>query len=619
MSNTLSCMLGLVFLCAPAWALTLVSQGSSDYTIVIPDDAIQAERTAARELVHHIKQISGAELPIASESQFDGSAGILLGANRHQKELGIEPDWQQLGKEGYLLRVVARNLIIAGGRPRGTLYGVYALLEDQLGCRWFAPDTTFIPKRDTIELPALDLTGGPAFEYRDPWMYAGHIYSIWWRTHFDPKYVARTRNSGNLIDRHVHPIDNRYGGGFTIPRFGHNLSQLVPAKDYAASHPEYFALHDGKRIIGGDLELCLSHPDVARIAADTLRRWMREAPDADMFFIGQSDTSNYCQCERCVLAYRKYSANPGGDPWGGLGWGGLAGRNLHFANEIAQRLEEEFPNRRIGVFAYGATRNPPLNIQAHRNIVVWYCPIERCACHPIDRGPINGVFYDFAGGIDRWKAIAEEVYLYDYRLGNALAPPADLLTLAETVRAAKRLGVGGVMVDAMIDIQAGFGFCRYWLWARLLRDPDVDAVWALREFLDAYYGSAAPHIDAFIRLTSNPRMYGPLPLDDANIWTAQDSLSRQHLVHGCHLGRRKLTRDALETGYALMEKARQATADDPQARAHVDAARMVLQYAMLKGLPADDPRLKAEKESLLHLAESLEMPSIQGVPLSRVK
>jgi hypothetical protein len=68
-----------------------------------------------------------------------------------------------------------------------------------------------------------------------------------------------------------------------------------------------------------------------------------------------------------------------------------------------------------------------------------------------------------------------------------------------------------------------------------------------------------------------------------------------------------------------MEKARQATADDPQARAHVDAARMVLQYAMLKRLPADDPRLKAEKESLLHLAESLEMPSIQGVPLSRVK
>ncbi|MFH0964649.1 MAG: DUF4838 domain-containing protein [Planctomycetota bacterium] len=608
-------LVSLILLATPSAALTLAKDGASDYVIVLPPDATPSEEFAADELASHLKEMTGADLPIVRDPDPLPAHAILLGISDRLKELGVTVNAPALGKEACVLRVVGDSLVIAGGRPRGTLYGVYALLEDRLGCRWYAPDTTFIPKRSTIELPDLNFTSQPAFEYREPWMYAGHVWSVWWRKHFVPEYVSRTRNSGHLINTHVHPIDDLHGGYFKLPHAGHNLSHLVPAKDYAQSHPEYFALHDGKRMTEGDLELCLSNPDVVRVAADTMRAWMRETPDADMFFVGQSDTGNYCQCDRCVAAYRKYSANPGGDKWGGLGWGGLAGRNLQFANEIAKLLKDEFPDNRIGVFAYGATRNPPKNIKAHPNIVVWYCPIERCVCHPIDRGPINRDFYDFAGGIQRWKAIAKEVYLYDYWLGNAMGLPADLLTLADTVRAAKRLGVIGIKVDSIVDIQAGFGFCRYWLYAELFRNPDFDAQWGLREFLDAYYGPAAPYIDSFIRLASNPRMYEPLPEKKANIWTSPASPLREHLVLGCHLGYRKLTRDAIEESYALFEKARAAVTDDPKAQTRLDAARMILQYAVLEGLPSDDPRLPVELESLLAMAKKLEMPTVQSVRL----
>ena len=615
-------LLGLLILLAdPAAALTLVDRGASDCVIVLPADAIPAEEFAAEELATHIETMSGAQLPVVRDPDSLPPRAILLGVSRHLKDLGVNVDASALGKEGYVLRTVGERLVIAGGRPRGTLYGVYALLEDRLGCRWYAPDTTFIPERKTIELPELNVTGRPAFEYREPWMYAGHIWSVWWRKHFVPEYVARTRNSGCLINTHVHPIGERHGGHFSVPHRGHNLSQLVPAKDYAADHPEYFALHGGKRMTEGDLELCLSHPDVVRIAADTMRRWMHEDPDADMFFIGQSDTSNYCLCDRCVAAYRKHSSNPGAK-WGGLGWGGLAGRNLQFANAVATLLEDEFPDTPIGVFSYGATRNPPLGIKAHRNIVVWYCPIERCACHPLDRGPINRGFYNWPGGIAKWQQVVRRMYLYDYRLGGALAMPTDLLTIGETVRLAHRVGIEGVQVDSIVDIQAGFGFCCYWLWTQLLRNPDFDAEWGLREFLDAYYGAAALHIDAFIRLAANPRRYKPLPEERANIWTNADSPLRRPLVEGCHLGfghGRRLTREAVEEAYGLFEKARQAVADDPKARAHVDAARMVLQYAMLEELPADDPRLQVELEGLLAMAKKLEMPTIQNLSAQKYR
>ncbi|MBI3922149.1 MAG: DUF4838 domain-containing protein [Armatimonadetes bacterium] len=599
--------------------LPLVYRGNSGYPIVLPPDAIPAEEFAAEELASHLEQMSGVRLPVVRAPKTLPRRAILLGNSPYLRELGIGLNTADLGKEGYALRTVGHRLVIAGGRPRGTLYGVYALLEDYLGCRWYAPDTTFVPKRATIRLPRLNVVRQPGFEYREPWMYSGYIYSTWWSKHFVPEYVARTRNSGGLLHTHVHPIDDRHGGDFRIPHRGHNLSELVPAKEYATTHPEYFALHDGKRITEGDLELCLSYPDVVRIAADTMRRWMREAPEADLFFIGQSDTSNYCQCQQCVAAYRKHSTNPNGDPWGGLGWGGLAGRNLEFANEVATRLEKEFPHNRIGLFAYGATRNPPVNIQAHRNLVVWYCPIERCACHPLDRGPINHDFYNFAGGITTWLHIARQVYLYDYCHGNALGLPTDLLTLASTVRAAKALGVSGVEVDSIIDIQAGFGFCRYWLWTQLLRNPDFNAEKGLLEFLSAYYGAAAPHLEAFIRLASDPRRYDPLPDKMADIWTEKGSPARQQLVEGCHLGYRRLTREAIEEGYALFEKARKATVNDPKFRSHVEAVSMVIQYVMIEQLPADDPRLESQAASLFRMVEALAMPSVQGVPLAKYR
>ena len=614
-------LLSVLALAAPAQALRIVDDGRSDYQVVLAANAIPAERFAAEELVDHLEKMTGATLPIVDESDALPAHAILLGPSRHLKGLGVEAAWDKRSNEAHLIRVVGDHLVIAGNRPRGVLYGVYALLEDQLGCRWYAPDTSFAPKRGTIELAKLDLTGRPAFDYREPKTYAGGRRSAWWRRQFDAKYVARTRNSATFIHDHVHPIEERHGDRFRITRMGHNLAWLVPAKTYAGEHPEYFALHNGQRVTEGDLELCLSHPAVGRIAADTLRQAMREDPAADMLFIGQSDTGKFCMCTQCVAAYETYGPVKPHKRHGaslGLGHGGLAGRNLQFVNRVAELLQGEYPDQQIGAFAYAATRNPPINIgKAHRNIVIWYCPIERCVCHPIDRGPINESFYRFTRGIKTWSRIAGDVYLYDYWLGEQVGLPADLLTIAETVRAAHRLGVKGIEVDTIGDIQAGFGFCRYWLWTQLLRDPDFDAEWGLREFLDAYYGAAGVHVDRFIRLVSNPRMYEPLPTKKANIWTSADSSMREALVYGCHLGHRQLRVEALEEAYALFAEALEATSADPKALRHVEAARMVLQHAMLERLPGNDPRLEAEAAGLLKMAGDLEMPFIRRTPLQQ--
>ena len=52
----------------PAGALTLVDQGRSDYVILLPADAIEAEAFAAEELAVHIQSMSGVRLPVVRDS-----------------------------------------------------------------------------------------------------------------------------------------------------------------------------------------------------------------------------------------------------------------------------------------------------------------------------------------------------------------------------------------------------------------------------------------------------------------------------------------------------------------------------------------------------------------------
>lgn len=638
----------LIVACASSvhGTLKIVGDGRSDFCIVVPADAIAVELFAAEELATHVRQMSGINLRVVRDNEPLPSQAILLGNVRHLAALGIEPDWQELGKEGCLVRTTDNYLVIAGGRPRGTLYGVYTVLEKFWGCRWFAPDTALTPASKTLAVSQLNRCFRPAFEYREPWIYSGGGRGKWWANHFVPAYLSRTRNSSNLQKMHVfwdlpdrQEDFGRYGGNFDVVRFSHNHALLVPLEKYAKSHPEYYALRSGKRIVEGDIELCMSNPDVERIAADTLARWMRENPAADMFFVGQSDTDQYCECGACDTARRKYGGWDGarrleipgtlGDE-GWIKWGGFAGLNIEFVNRIATRLESRFPHSRIGTFAYTGTQRPPRNITAHRNVVVWYCPtsadppLKRCFNHSIERCAVNDDLCDYASEIRAWSRIARQIYVFDYSQLGGVRQPADLLALRDNVRAYRRLGVEGVLVDAITDVQAGFGFMRYWLWTQLLNDPDFDFERGLQEFVAAYYGAAGPDILQYIALVSRPDNYEALSEEVVAPWTSDPYRSVPYdRLRECGLGweagGRVLTDAAIDQGYEIFERATAAVADDAPSLNHVRAARMCLQHAMLELLPDNDQRLVDEARSFVALLGKFEMTHVAHLALDEYR
>ena len=326
MIRTLAALPFAFALCA-AEPLSLTRNGASDYTIAVAASAPAPEQRAARELQRFLEEMSGARLPIAAEC-----------ASKRCIQLGSSFAPRTFGPEEYLLKTAGETLMVTGGRPRGTLYGVYTLL-DKLGCRWYTTGVSRIPRRPTIALLPLDEIRKPDFEYREPFFTEA----------FDRDWAARNRVNGNSSQ-----LDESTGGKVRYFPFVHSFNQLVAPSKYFQEHPAYFSLIDGKRKPD---QLCLTNPDVLRIATATVFEWIRAHPDATIFSVSQNDGDGWCECDRCRRIDALY----------GITDGSLADRFVHYANEVLTELEKTDPGKRVGIYAYAEHTVPPRKAKPRPN------------------------------------------------------------------------------------------------------------------------------------------------------------------------------------------------------------------------------------------------------------
>ena len=70
---------------------------------------------------------------------------IFIGASKMLQCSNVGFSIDDFGEEDLRIIISAENIAIAGGRPRGTLYGVYTFLEDYLGVRFLTHDHTHVP------------------------------------------------------------------------------------------------------------------------------------------------------------------------------------------------------------------------------------------------------------------------------------------------------------------------------------------------------------------------------------------------------------------------------------------------------------------------------------------
>jgi hypothetical protein len=454
--------------------VTIATAGRSDYRIVVSNNAIPSERYAAEELQRYLGKITGAKLPIVTDSTRPSSREICLGDNGHLRKLGLSPDFDRLGPDGFLIRTHGNQLTIAGGKPRGTLYGVYSLLEKQLGVRWFTPEVESVLKTNRLVLPPINETQVPALEYREV---------FWTEMMRNADFAARHRLNGN----HYQLTEKHGGRAASYFPFVHSFDSLIPPELFK-EHPDYFPLINGKRA-NGYVQRCLSNPDVLSLAKTTVRKWIHEHPEATIISVSQNDTGNWCQCDKC-----KALDDAEGTP---------AASMIQFVNNIAEDIEHDFPKVRIDTLAYQYTRKPPRTLRPRSNVIVRLCSIECCFAHPLATcdSEANRRFRD---DIIAWEPVAPLLYVWDYtpNFGHYQQPFPNLEALQPNVRFFVAHNVRGLFEQGNYSVGGNgeLGPLRAYLLAKLLWEPGCDLRKHTDEFLGGYYGHAAATIRAYLEL-----------------------------------------------------------------------------------------------------------------------
>ncbi len=575
----------LLVMAASAWAsgpLELVRNGRSQYKICVARDASPSERHASEELQRFLEELSGARLPIVPDEGKLGRRLILVGNSRVTDRLKLSVPPGAVGPEGFRLRTAGRRLVIAGGQQRGTLYGVYTLLE-KLGCRWFTREVSRIPKMRSLRVGPLEETQKPAFEYREPFFAEA----------FDADWAARNKANGHFAE-----LDARRGGKLSYYPFVHSFYQLIPPDRHFQDHPEYFSLIDGRRRVERG-QLCLSNPEVLRLGVEAVLKWMAEHPEATIYSVSQNDWEGWCECDQC----RRIEQEEGGAHSGPI---------LRFVNALAAEVEKKHPAKLIDTLAYWYSEAPPAKVRPRPNVRIRLCPIGVCEAHPYERCPHNAYFMK---NLRAWSQITDQLYIWHYNtnFSHYLMPFPDFDELAADIPMYLRHGVVGLFMEGAYPKGGGGenAELRSYVMARLLWDPQASVEAAITEFIEGVYGRAAPAMREYFELLH--REVRPPPRGEG----------RHFWIYGVP-----------EFSAGFLERARdsfgraEAAAENEAVRARVRQARLSLDYLELLRVkefavrdgwyaPADPEGLKQRFARFLSDARGFGITSIhEGVDLS---
>ncbi len=400
------------------------------------DDAACTESFAAMELRHFLAICTGihsADIQLLTQERLPPQGDVFLLGSRRSNPLisQINPNSEKEGTlrspESFRLRAMAESgrtvVIIEGGGRVGTLYGVYAYLE-RMGMRFYGlgeQGTVYPPRpapllREGSSMPStattqLNVIEEPSFLTRGFFACTnrGHREFFLWMVRNRMNYWIATeecipflKKLGMKLSAGGHAIQSDFLGPQIEYPYNHPIlsgDEDKPADPYpvspqylgdadhngklvyAEAHPEWYALHGGRRDAHRSPELhfnhCTSNPEAGKELARNLIHSLIDGKyrDADMIDFMMLDHGPWCECESCGRQ------------------GGFADRMLNLQYRVCKDIQAARREGRLNrdvqlvALAYMETLDPPTRPLPddfdYANCPVTFFPISRCYAHPL--------------------------------------------------------------------------------------------------------------------------------------------------------------------------------------------------------------------------------------------
>lgn len=469
MSRGMAVLCLFVLLTPFASAADLVRDGKPVGVIVLPPDPDASDTLAANELIEHVKQMSGAELPTAivevddlngflKRARKGGQTPVVLGRTalpRLQTIFAAKNIKRELA--GAFAIQATDDAILIAGYENGTAFGVSELLE-QLGIRWFMPGDlgTVIPKQGTIRVAKQELAQAPSFPSR-------------WFQMPDKDWQVRVRCGGPVFPG------------------GHGLKGLPPLK----THPDLYALVNGQRT---QRQHCLSNPEVLKLVVANIKE-TREKGRGPIIGMGPNDGRGFCECDNC-------KALDGGDFDPFSNEPSVTDRYVWFFNEVLKNVSDEYPDTKIAFYIYHSYMRPPVKYKPDPQITGALAPIALDRVHGFSN-PIAPEKSYAKWLYQEWGKIMPE--LYDRGYWSNLADPGFPFLIVHRLRdeipACHEMGLKGWRVETFPNYACTLP--SNYIAAKLMwnHEADVDAL--LADFAEKFFGPAAKPMGQYVALMDN--------------------------------------------------------------------------------------------------------------------
>ena len=445
------------------------------FSLVVPAQATAQEKYSADLLADYLNTMFGVRVSIVQEPKAVSGKIISVGNTAAAAAADLEADPRE---QAYRLAVANGNLYVLGGK-RGPVYGAIALLEEDLGCRWYAStDKPVVPTSADARITLVPRSYSPPFEVRELLYECAIGYNDW-------AAFNRLQPVSYYFD-----LPEKKGGALANGTyFIHTYDQLIPADTYFRDHPEYFPLRNGARHPSKptDGQLCYTCPGVADTIARVLETAIAKNPGTRIYSVSANDNVySDCECPACQKIIKSDD--------------GLSGAQLYLANEVARRLAPKYPEIKITTLAYVNSQTPTRTILPGPNTVMFYAPIRQRGNAIAMLQPI-GDLPEIAEQLAGWHKIASNIYLWDYvDRAAGIAPFPDFDALDQGWPFLIEKGVNGVFLEGQLQGRTSLAELKVWVYTKKMWNPTWPQDALISEFIGAYYGPAADAMRSYFNV-----------------------------------------------------------------------------------------------------------------------
>jgi hypothetical protein len=460
-------------------ALELTNGKQTDFVIYHQKNAVATVKTAATELQHYLKKVSGATIKITHNPPVNKF--ISLGVNRLSRQAGL--NLNNIKADGYQIKVKNGNIYILGydtkkgemstkcGFSKGTLFGTYSFIEKYLGVRWFMPgeDGEFCPTKRKILLDnRLFLIENPSFRWR-----------------YIPYLIKNYQRDGALIKQWA--LRNKLNQqAYSMSLYHYHIWQYIFTAKVYKKHPEYFAMLGGRRVrpVGDRYKICTSNKGTINYHAQAAIKFFDSHPHNKGFSLSPTDSAGYCQCPKCLAQDEPNRPENGA----------LTRRILLYYNAVAKLVNKRYPERYMCGYIYADYLYPPhdraLKIAPNLFLVV---ASSLTYGYTFFRPEVQQKWFKI---MRHWSSITHNIGYYDLPMhcsannGAPLAPGVEQLKIM--LPALKKFKVKSVYLYG--DEEWGHATVYNYLLARLMWNANLDIDRELALFYQQCYGKGGRDI-----------------------------------------------------------------------------------------------------------------------------